>query len=60
MTTYGTLTRVDEDKYRLYKNQNGETGRMAFKYPEIIHNHFQYQDAFEQHKAKIMEPIALE
>jgi hypothetical protein len=55
MSTYGTLTRVGDDKIRTIDNQ-----RLTFKYPEVIHNHYQYRDAVDSHNARRMAPIAME
>jgi len=56
MSTYGTLERVGDEKIR--RPATGET--LTFKYPEVVHNHYQNRDAVDSHNARRQAPIALE
>ena len=58
MTTYGTLVLVGEEKPRVWE-ENGEKRRKKIRYPEVVHNHFQYQDAVDANNGGQMYPIAL-
>jgi hypothetical protein len=57
MSTYGTLSRVGEERLR---RVGAQQQRISFKYPELVYNHFQYRDAVDSHNARRMAPIALE
>jgi hypothetical protein len=57
MSTYGTLSRVGEERYR---RVGAHQQRISFQYPELVYNHFQYRDAVDSHNARRMAPIALE
>ena len=56
MSTYGTLERLDIEKFRQLKTNE----RISFKYPEVVHNHYQKRDAVDSHNARRQAPIALE
>lgn len=56
MTTYGTLNRVGDDKYRV----DAAKRMKKLKYPEVIHNHYTYRDAVDANNSARMDPIALE
>jgi len=55
MSTYGLMERMGEEKRRDVAGT-----RVVFRYPEIIHNHYQYRDAVDSNNARRMQPIALE
>ena len=55
MSTYGTLNHQGEDKHG-----QTNTGRITFKYPEVVHNHYKYRDSVDCHNARRQSPIALE
>ena len=55
MSTYGTLNRQGEDKHR-----QTNTGKITFKYPEVVHNHYKYRDSVDCNNARRQSPIALE
>ena len=55
MSTYETNERLGEDKFRTI---GGE--RITFKYPDTVHNHYQYIDDVYSHKARHQVPISLE
>jgi len=59
MATYGTLERMGDDQSRTWKNDNVEH-RATFKYAELIHNHFQYRHAVDDHNNRRQSPISLE
>jgi hypothetical protein len=59
MSTYGTLERVGKERSRLYV-ADGVSRRVSFSYPEVVHNHYTYRDAVDNHNACRMYPIALE
>ena len=48
MSTYGTNERVGADKTQNYL-YNGEERRKEFQYPEVVHNHFKYRHAVDDH-----------
>ena len=48
MSTYGTNERVGADKTRNYLF-DGEERRKEFQYPEVVHNHFKYRHAVDDH-----------
>jgi hypothetical protein len=56
MSTYGTLERLGDDRIR----ELSDRSRIAFKYPEVVYNHYRYRDAVDNHNASRMYPIALE
>eukprot|EP00980_Cylindrotheca_fusiformis_P024084 scaffold11524_cov91-Cylindrotheca_fusiformis.AAC.3 len=55
MTSYGTLNRMGRGTKR---NHNGR--QVSFQYPEIVHNHFKYRHAVDDHNSKRHQPISLE
>jgi hypothetical protein len=59
MATYGTCNRVGEEKFRTVV-RNGTKEYVTFKYPEMVHNHYQNRDAVDQHNARRQSPIAIE
>lgn len=52
MSTYGTLARKGRVVTR--------PGVPPFQYPEVVHNHYTYRDAVDNHNKNRMYPIALE
>ena len=60
MSSYGTNDRSNgKETRRDWKN--GTTNMTTrFKYPEVIHNHFQYRHAVDDHNAKRHSPISIE
>ena len=44
MSTYGTNASVSEDKFRKIGGY-----RITFKYPETVHNHYQYIDSVDSY-----------
>ena len=57
MTTYGTLNRFGVDKTRIF---GAEKRRQVFKYPEVVHNHYTYRHAVDDHNSRRQSPISLE
>ena len=58
MSTYRTLMRMGKTK-RHY-NENGMKKVTEFKYPEVIFNHYHYQDMIDNHNSFRMHPSSLE
>ena len=60
MSSYGMNDRsIGKETRRDWKN--GTTNMTKrFKYPEVIHNHFQYRHAVDDHNAKRHSPISIE
>ena len=56
MATYGTLEEKGEMKKRVDANGNV----ISFRYPEIIHNHFQFRHAVDDHNNRRQSPISIE
>ena len=50
LATYGTLE----------KNRKGNSEQVTFKYPMVVHDHFAYRDAVDNHNGRRMFPIAIE
>ena len=59
MSTYGTLTRMGENKKRHY-SENGVKMMKELKYPEVIYNHYSYCDMIDNHNSSRMHPISME
>ena len=59
MSSYGTCGRHGDDKNREY-TQNRRKRRKTFKYPEVVHNHYQYRHVVDDHNARRHSPISLE
>ena len=60
MSTYGTNDR-DNGKETRRDWKEGPTMKSAtFKYPEVIHNHFMFRHAVDDHNGKRHSPISLE
>ena len=61
MSSCGTLERVGEEKKRIWTSKGApDPTEKYFKYPELVYNHFQYQDSVDAHNGSRMFPIALE
>ena len=59
MTTYGTAERVGVEQVRVVKEGNSsETFR--FQYPEVLHMHYSFRDAVDNHNGRRMFPVAIE
>ena len=56
MTTYGTLEKKGEIKKRV----DDEGLLTSFRYPEIIHNHYQFRHAVDDHNNRRQSPISIE
>ena len=59
MSTYGTTERVGDDKFRIFRD-GAEKRRKVCKYPEVVHNHFKYRHAVDDHDNRRQSPISLE
>ena len=60
MSTYGTND-CDNGKETRCDWKEGPTMKsVTFKYPEVIHNHFMFQHAVDDHNGKRHSPISLE
>ena len=60
MATYGTTTRVGEQKRRHYRTDDGVKKVAEFQYPEIVHNHYSFRDMIDNHNSYRMHPISME
>ena len=58
MSTYGTLTRMGETKK--HYTENGMKKVTEYKYPEVVFNHYRYQDMIHNHNSFRMHPISPE
>ena len=58
MSTYGTLAPRAMKKRHVMVN--GSQQVFNFKYPEIVHNHYQFQDMIDNHNSLCMHPISME
>ena len=60
MSSYGTNNRFNgKETRRDWKDGSGNMSK-RFKYPEVIHNHFQYHHAVDDHNVKWHSPISIE
>ena len=60
MSSYGTNDRlIGKETRRDWKDGSANMSK-RFKYPEVIHNHFQYCHAVDDHNAKRHSPISIE
>jgi Transposase IS4 len=57
MTTYGSEILLGDEKPRTI-GPNRE--KKKIRYPEVVHNHYQYRDSVDAHNARRQAPIALE
>ena len=59
MASHGTLERVRDEKNRIWTHMGDpNTIKTNSKYPELVHNHFQYQDSVDAHNGSRMCTIA--
>ena len=54
--TYGTLQRFGRTQTRICP----QDGKVSFRYPQIVHDHFYYRDVCDNHNGRRMFPIAIE
>ncbi len=59
MATYGTIERVGQEQSWTWKSKNTEC-RIAFQSPELVHNHFKYKHAVNDHNNRRQAPISIE
>ena len=59
MTTYGTMKQLRDQKLR-HVMVNGCRQVHSFRYPEVVHNHYQYRDVIDNHNSQHMHPISME
>ena len=59
MTTYGTMKQLGDQKLR-HVMVNGSRQVHSFRYPEVVHNHYQYRDVIDNHNSQCMHPISME
>ena len=59
MAMYGTLAEMGDEK-KWHVMVNGTRQVFTFKYPEIVHNHYQFRDMIENHNSLHMHPISME
>ena len=60
MSTYGTNNRDNGKETRRSWKVGGEARSTSFRYPEVVHNHFLYRHAVDDHNGKRHSPISLE
>ena len=60
MSTYGTNNRDNGKETRRNWKVGGEARSTSFRYPEVVHNHFLYRHAVDDHNGKRHSPISLE
>ena len=60
MSSYGTNDRLNGKETRRDWKEGSANMSTRFKYPEVIHNHFQYRHAVDDHNAKRHSPISIE
>ena len=59
MSTYGTLNKFGEEKKRHYTVDRVKKVSTFF-YPEVVHNHYKYQDMIDNHNLARMHPMSME
>ena len=59
MSTYGTMTRLGEEKNHSWK-EDGVTKTAKFKYPEVVYNQYKYRHMVDDHNTRRQLPISLE
>ena len=59
MSMYGTMSELGEEKKR-HVMVNGVQQVHTFKYPEVVHNHYRYQDMINNHNSLQMHPLSME
>ena len=60
MSTYGTNNRDNGKETHCNWRVGGEARSTLFRYPEVVHNHFLYCHAVDDHNGKRHSPISLE
>ena len=60
MSTYGTNDHDNRKETQWDWKEGAMTKSASFKYPEVIHNHFMFQHAVDDHNGKQHSPISLE
>ena len=60
MSSYGTNDRLNGKQTRRDWKDGATNMSKRFKYPEVVHNHFQYCHAVDDHNAKWNSPISIE
>ena len=59
MATYGTLAKQGEDKTRNFMDGGSKVVK-KFKYPEVVYNHYQFQDEINNNNSLRMSLISME
>ena len=59
ISTYGTLAMMGEEKHH-HVMVSGTKQVITYKYPEVVHNHYQYRDMIDNHNSQQMHPIPME
>ena len=60
MSTYGTNSRHSRKETQCNWKEGGAMMTKTFKYPEVVHNHFQNGHSVNDHNAKRDSPISIE
>ena len=60
MSSFGTGEQMGGQQQRIVKEEDGTEKRATFQYPEVVHNHYAYRDAVDNHNGRRMFPIAIE
>ena len=60
MSTYGTNNHDNGKETHHNWKVGGEARSISFRYPEVVHNHFSYHHAVDDHNGKQHSPINLE
>lgn len=60
MSTYGTNLPMGATKKRVVKRADNTTEIIEFRYPEVIHNHYQNRHCVDDHNANRHAPISIE
>ena len=59
MATYGTLVKQGEEKTRNFMDGGSKVVK-KFKYPEVVYNHYQFQDVINNNNSMRMSLISME
>ena len=60
MSSFGTGQRMGGHQQRTVVGEDGAQKKVKFQYPEIVHNHYSYRDAVDNHNGRRMFPVAIE
>ena len=60
MATYGTTTRVGEQKQQHYRTDDGVKKVTKFQYPEVVHSHYSLRDMIDNHISYWTHSISME